>query len=77
MEVRNHEEEFHCEIGHLLHLDCAHVKWVGNKVCPLCVEQPATIPHDIDPNRNKENVILDEEVESTERAEIPKKPNVM
>lgn len=31
-EIRCHHEEFVCKVGHVLHLSCAKVKWVGSKV---------------------------------------------
>lgn len=31
-EIKDHHEDFTCDVGHVLHLECARVKWVGNKV---------------------------------------------
>jgi hypothetical protein len=45
-EMLSWQEEYVCDAGHIVHLTCAKVKWVGNKVCPLCVKQPATMPAD-------------------------------
>jgi hypothetical protein len=74
-EMLSWQEEYVCDVGHIIHLTCAKVKWVGNKVCPLCVKQPATMPADWDPNYGKENAVEDEEVYSDAVPDVPMKPN--
>lgn len=76
-ELLNHHEEFVCDLGHILHVKCAKVKWVGNKVCPICVKQPEHRPKYLDKNFNKNKAVLEEEIESSEMSEIPKKPQIM
>lgn len=74
-EIRVHQQYFIWDVGHMLHLlKWAHVKWVGNKVWPIWVKPPATIPPHLDPNYGKENILNDEEVE-IDNAEETNKPN--
>lgn len=76
-EILSWQEEYFCNIDHILHLECARVKWIGNKVCPLCVEEPDERPRDFVPVYGKERAVLDEEVASEEVQSIPMKPNAI
>jgi len=71
-----------------LHVECAVVKGIGNKVCPLCVEEPKNLPKEEtqkDAKGNKRGKekekkkktknTHEEEISADIENELPMKPN--
>lgn len=75
--IKVHHPEFQWDIGHYLHVKCAKVKWIGNNVWPIWVKEPTSKPIEVTTHSRRIEAPVEEEIEESEHAEIPMKPNML
>ena len=74
--IKVHHPEFQWNLGHILHVKWAKVKWIGNNVCPIWVREPKNKPIEVTTHTRRIETPIEEEIEESEHAEIPMKPNM-